>query len=116
MDVEFLNRSCQLCVSFLLIMYVSQDASNTNAPQKEEQEVKDTSPDEENRGARDQKEENQDDVQLGNEGQVQQKVTVSEEEMHQEAYEQQQHQLSQVPGTENEPDQEVPVHQGQPEI
>lgn len=55
-------------------------------------------------------------MQLRNEEQVQHKLTINEEEMHQEAYEQQEHQLSQVPLTETEQAQEVPVHQGQPEI
>lgn len=100
----------ELCGSFPLIIFLLQDASNNNAPQKEEQEVKDTSHDEENQGAEDQEEENQDDMQPQNEEQVQQ------EEMHQEAYEEQEHQLSQVPATEIEQDHEVPVHQGQPEI
>lgn len=100
-------------------MFWLQDASNNNAPQKEEQEVKDTSPDGEHQGVQDQKEESQDDMQPrseGQEGQVQPEVTISEEETHQEADEQQEHQLSQVPGTKVEQNQEVPVHQGQPEM
>lgn len=117
MDIELLNCcSVELCGPFLLITFLLQDASNNDAPQKEEQEVKATSPDEENQGAPDQKEENQDDMQPRREEQVQQEVTISEEEMHQETYEQQEHQLPQVPVTEIEQDQEVPVHQGQPEI
>lgn len=112
MDIELLNCcSFELCGPFLLITFLLQDASNNDAPQ----EVKVTSPDEENQGAQDQKEENQDDMQPRSEEQVQQEVTISEE-MHQETYEQQEQQLPQVPVTEIEQDQEVPVHQGQPEI
>lgn len=109
-------NSIELCGLFLLITFLLQDASKNNAPQKEEQEVKNTSPDEENQRAQDHKEENQDGMQPPSKEQVQQEVMISEVEMHQEAYEQQEHQLSQVPVTEIEQGQEVPVHQGQPEI
>lgn len=83
-----------------------QDSSNDNAPEKQE-EVNDASPDEDNNGV-------QEDAQPAGEEQLQQEVTIDEEETHQEASEQQEHQIPQVP--EVEQDQEVPVHQGQPEI
>lgn len=119
LQTQDLNQDGLLAPSELLSAPLpqSQDASNDNAPQKEEE--KDTSPDEEHQGVQDQKDESQDDMQPrseGQEGQVQQEVTIGEEETHQEADEQQEHQLSQVPGTKVEQNQEVPVHQGQPEM
>lgn len=107
MDIKLLKCCSDELCSFLLITFLLQDASNNNAPPKEEQEVAHTSPDEETQGAQDRKEKNQaHDMQPQSKEQVQQEVTMNEEEM----------QLSQVPATDLEQDQEVSVHQGQPEI
>lgn len=98
--------------SYVLVILLLQDASNNDALQDQEA-VKDPSPDEPNKGAEEQKAENPNDV--GPE-QPQPEVTVSEEVMHEEAHEQQEQQIRQVPVTNLEVDWEVPVHQGQPEI
>lgn len=91
-------------------MFLSQDTSNNDAPQKEEEEeVRDAGPDEGNKGTQGQNEESLDDIQVP--GEEQHEARIDEEEMHQE---QQEHHLPQVP--EAEVEQEVPVHQGQPEI
>lgn len=98
--------------SYVFVILLLQDASNNDALQNEEV-VKDPSPDELNKGAEEQKAENPNDMEPE---QPQQEVTVSEEVMHKEAYEQQEQQILQVPLTNLEVDWEVPVHQGQPEI
>lgn len=70
--------------------------------------MKDTSPDEVNKGAQEQQEENANDIHSQGNKQIQQEVTIDEEMMHQDAYEQQ---AQQVPRTKLEQDWEVPVHQ-----
>lgn len=70
--------------------------------------MKGTSPAEINKGAQEQKEENANDIHSQGNKQIQHEVTIGEEMMHQDAYEQQ---AQQVPLTKLEQDQEVPVQQ-----
>lgn len=70
--------------------------------------MNDASPNEINKGAQEQTEENANDIHSQGNKQIQQEVTMGEEMMYQDAYEQQ---AQQVPLTKLEQDQEVPVQQ-----